>query len=123
VIPVYVVIAASAAAGVAVGFGLGYLAGARRQAPVVQPGNGIELYVGNLPYNMKDRDLARLFEKHGQVLSARIIKNKFNNRSRGYGFVEMVDQSTADHAIKAANGQEVKGRKIVVNEAKSKSRD
>lgn len=86
-------------------------------------GEGIELYAGNLSYDMNDSDLKREFEQHGPVLSARIIKNKFNDRSKGYGFVEMEGQSGADKAVKALNGKDVMGRKMVVNEARSKSRE
>ena len=86
-------------------------------------GDGIELYVGNLSYDMTDPDLEKAFQTYGKVLSARIIKNKFNDRSKGYGFVEMDNQSGADKAVKAMNGKEVMGRKLVVNEARSKSRE
>ena len=86
-------------------------------------GEGIELYVGNLSYDMTDPDLEKAFLQYGKVLSARIIKNKFNDRSKGYGFVEMDGQSGADKAVKAMNGKEIMGRKLVVNEARSKSRE
>jgi cold-inducible RNA-binding protein len=86
-------------------------------------GEGIELYVGNLSYDMTDPDLEKAFAVYGKVLSARIIKNKFNERSKGYGFVEMEGQSGADKAVKAMNGKDVQGRKLVVNEARSKSRE
>jgi len=86
-------------------------------------GKGIELYVGNLSYDMSDPDLEKAFQPFGKVLSARIIINKFNDRSKGYGFVEMDGQSSADKAVKAMHGKEVMGRKLVVNEARSKSRE
>ncbi len=117
--------------GVVVGFVAGFLVGrggasdkAVRSVAGSEPtGNGIELYVGNLSYDMTDPDLEKAFSAFGGVLSARIIKNKFNERSKGYGFVEMENQSGADKAVKAMNGKEVMGRKLVVNEARSKSRD
>ncbi|MFU8780721.1 MAG: RNA recognition motif domain-containing protein [Kiritimatiellia bacterium] len=116
--------------GVVVGFVVGYLAGrgrggsSKRVAAGSEPtGDGIELYVGNLSYDMTDPDLEKAFAVFGKVLSARIIKNKFNERSKGYGFVEMDGQSGADKAVKAMNGKEVLGRKLVVNEARSKSRE
>lgn len=86
-------------------------------------GEGIELYAGNLSYDMNDADLKREFEAFGPVISARIIKNKFNDRSKGYGFVEMGGQSAADKAVSGLNGKDVMGRKMVVNEARSKSRE
>ena len=117
--------------GVVVGFVAGFLVGrggasdkAVRSVAGSEPtGNGIELYVGNLSYDMTDPDLEKAFSAFGGVLSARIIKNKFNERSKGYGFVEMENQSGADKAVKAMNSKEVMGRKLVVNEARSKSRD
>lgn len=89
----------------------------------VPAGDGIELYVGNLSYDMSEPELLKAFEAYGEVLSARIIKNKFNDRSKGYGFVEMAIQAGADKAVKAMHGKEVMGRKLVVNEARSRSRD
>jgi RNA recognition motif-containing protein len=88
-----------------------------------EEGDGIELYVGNLSYDIGDKELMKAFAPHGKVLSARIIKNKFNNRSKGYGFVEVATSTTADKAVKAMHGKELKGRKLVVNEARSRSRD
>ncbi|OGV57690.1 MAG: hypothetical protein A2283_02890 [Lentisphaerae bacterium RIFOXYA12_FULL_48_11] len=66
--------------------------------------------------------MRKAFENYGKVASARIIKNKFNGKSRGYGFVEMPDRAQAMAAIRALNGNEIKGRRIVVNEAKSEAR-
>ena len=117
--------------GVVIGFVIGLLAGrcgksAKEHKSVAgsEPtGAGIELYVGNLSYDMTDLELEKAFQSFGKVLSARIIKNKFNDRSKGYGFVEMANQSGANKAVKAMNGKEVLGRKLVVNEARSKSRD
>lgn len=86
-------------------------------------GEGVELYVGNLSYDMTEPELKKAFGAYGDVLSVRIIKNKFNDRSKGYGFVEMDGQAAADKAVKAMSGNEVMGRKLVVNEARSKSRD
>ena len=78
----------------------------------------VELYVGNLSYDMSERELHKTFRKYGNVVSARIISNKFNGKSRGFGFVQMDDPEEIKAAIKALHGKEVKGRKIVVNEAK-----
>lgn len=76
------------------------------------------LYVGNLSYKVTDEDLGGLFAQFGQVTSAVVIKNKFNGRSKGFGFVELADDSAADKAIEELNGKEHEGRNLVVNEAR-----
>jgi RNA recognition motif-containing protein len=83
---------------------------------------GVELYVGNIPYSMNEKELARTFEQHGKVNSARVIKNRFNGKSKGFGFVEMGSKAEAEEAAQALDGSDVKGRKVVVNEAKSKAK-
>lgn len=95
----------------------------QKSSPEAFTGDGVELYVGNLSYDMTESQLKKAFAAHGNVQSVRIIKNKFNDRSKGYGFVEMADQSGANKAVKAMHGKEVMGRKLVVNEARSRSRD
>ncbi|MBN2301357.1 MAG: RNA-binding protein [Lentisphaerae bacterium] len=85
--------------------------------------NGVEVYVGNLSYDVGDKELEKMFQCYGQILSARIIRNKFNGKSKGFGFVEMVNRNEAQTALKAMNGKEMRGRKLVVNEARSKARD
>jgi hypothetical protein len=86
------------------------------------PGTGIEIYAGNLAYDLTEDDLREAFGKYGTVSDVRIITNKFNNKSKGYGFVRMPEQAEADEAIKALHGKNLKGREIVANEAKSKSK-
>ena len=86
-------------------------------------GSDVELYVGNLSYDVEDQDILKAFESYGKVVSGRIIQNRFNGKSKGYGFVEMSDRNQAMAAIRALNGKEIKGRRIVVNEAKSSQRD
>lgn len=83
----------------------------------------IEIYVGNLSYDMSESDLQETFEEFGEVASSRIIKHRMSGKSKGFGFIEMPDRSEVDAAIRALDGKEVKGRKLVVNEAKSRSRD
>jgi RNA recognition motif-containing protein len=85
-------------------------------------GELVELYVGNLPYDTNEGQLRKLVEKYGQVASARIIKNNANGKSKGFGFVEIVGQQEADDAVDALHSKDYKGRKIVVNEAKSRSK-
>jgi RNA recognition motif-containing protein len=80
-----------------------------------------ELYVGNLPYGCSERELRKMFSRHGQVVSVRLIKNRSNGKSKGFGFVEMPD-SDVPGAVKALSGKPMKGRKLVVNEAKSRAR-
>jgi RNA recognition motif-containing protein len=80
----------------------------------------MNIYVGNLSWNLKDQDLSNLFASHGEVVSAKIVLDKFTNRSKGFGFVEMANDDQAQAAIAALNGTEVDGRNIVVNESRPK---
>ncbi len=80
----------------------------------------MNIYVGNLSWNLKDQDLQNLFASHGEVTSAKIVLDKFTNRSKGFGFVEMSNDDEAQAAISALNGTEVDGRNIVVNESRPK---
>ena len=81
---------------------------------------GKKLYVGNLPYSVGDSDLQRLFEAHGSVVSAQVIIDRDTGRSKGFGFVEMGNDSEAQAAIADMNGKEVDGRSLTVNEARPK---
>ncbi|MBU8921851.1 MAG: RNA-binding protein [Bacteroidales bacterium] len=76
------------------------------------------IYVGNLPFSTTDDDLNQLFSPFGSVSSARIIKDKFTDRSRGFGFVEMDNDEEALKAIEGVNGKEIDGRALKVSEAK-----
>jgi len=77
-----------------------------------------KLYVGNLSFGTTEGDLQRLFEQAGKVVSCAIIMDKFTNKSRGFGFVEMSSQEEATKAIADFNGKEHDGRALVVNEAR-----
>lgn len=79
---------------------------------------GTRLYVGNLSFNTTEGELQRLFEQAGKVLNCTIIMDKFTNKSRGFGFVEMGSQEEANKAIAEFNGKEVNGRALTVNEAR-----
>ena len=79
----------------------------------------IEIYVGNLSYDMTDDQLLKEFEVFGKVNSARIITNRYNNRSKGFGFVHMPNRAEADAAVAALNDKEILGRKIKCNEARN----
>lgn len=80
----------------------------------------MNIYVGNLSWNLKDQDLSNLFAQHGEVSSAKIVTDKFTGRSKGFGFVEMPNDDQAQAAITALNGTDVDGRSIVVNESRPK---
>lgn len=77
----------------------------------------MNIYVGNLSWTMTDDDLSNLFTQYGSVTSAKILKDKMNGRSKGFGFVEMEDAEAAKTAIANLNETEVMGRKLIVNES------
>jgi RNA recognition motif-containing protein len=78
----------------------------------------MNIYVSNLSFNVQDEDLKEFFTPYGEVTSAKVITDKFTNRSRGFGFVEMSDDEAARKAIAELNGGVVEGRTINVTEAK-----
>ncbi|MBV4360419.1 RNA recognition motif domain-containing protein [Pinibacter aurantiacus] len=78
----------------------------------------MNMYVSNLGFSLQDEDLRKLFADYGDVSSAKIIVDKFTNKSRGFGFVEMTDNHAAQTAIKEVNGKMVDGRPIKVSEAR-----
>ena len=78
----------------------------------------MNIYVGNLSFNETESSLEEHFRAHGEVTSARIITDRESGRSRGFGFVEMADQTQAETAIAALNGANINGRNLTVNEAR-----
>ena len=78
----------------------------------------MNVYVGNLAYQVTDDDLKAAFESYGEVSSASVIKDKFTNESKGFGFVDMPRQADAETAIKELNGTDLKGRTLTVNQAR-----
>ncbi len=78
----------------------------------------MNIYVGNLPFETSEEELQVAFTEHGEVSSARIITDRMTGRSRGFGFVEMPDNSQAEAAIQALNNKDFNGRPLTVNEAK-----
>ena len=92
-----------------------------RQEPTHQPvpAGSVEIYVGNLNYDFTEDELKKLFEKHGEVSSARIVMNRYNGKSKGFGFVVMPNRAEAEKAIAAYSEMEYMGRKMRVNEAKN----
>lgn len=78
----------------------------------------MNIYISNLSYSVKDASLQELFSAFGEVSSAKVITDKFTGRSRGFGFVEMTDDTEGDKAINALNETQFEGRTISVNVAK-----
>lgn len=81
----------------------------------------MNIYVGNLPYSITEEELRETFAQFGEVASANVIMDRFTGHSKGFGFVEMPNDSEADKAIEALNGSDLKGRNIRVNQAKPRS--
>lgn len=80
----------------------------------------MNIYVGNIAYNMSDDELRTIFENYGEVESARIITDRDTGRSKGFGFVEMPNPNEASAALEALNGTEFMGRTLTANEARPK---
>ena len=97
----------------------------RREAPKFEkrhpaPADGsIEIYVGNLSYDLREETLKSAFEKYGKVNAARIITNKFNGKSKGFGFVHMPEVAEAEAAVKALDGKDLAGRPLKCNMARN----
>jgi RNA recognition motif-containing protein len=79
---------------------------------------GNKLYVGNLPYTVRDEDLQQAFGEFGAITSAKVMMERDTGRSKGFGFVEMGSDAEAQAAIAGMNGQSLGGRSITVNEAR-----
>ena len=105
-------------------FALGrYSKGSKASKKVKKTGSRcVEIYVGNLSYNVKEGDLRKIFKKYGAVQNVRIITNLQNGKSKGFGFIEMPNRGEAQRAIENLDDKDIKGRKLVINEAKSKAR-
>lgn len=82
----------------------------------------MNIFCGSLPWSLEESELRGYFEEYGEVSSARIITDKFTGRSKGFGFVEMPNDSEAQDAINNLNNSEMKGRNVVVNEAEERKR-
>ncbi len=81
----------------------------------------MNIYVGNLSFDVSEEILQKTFEAFGQVSSASIVKDKYSGQSRGFGFVEMPDQNEARNAIATLNGKDLNGRQLNVNEARPRT--
>lgn len=82
----------------------------------------MNIYVGNLSYKVTDQELKKVFEEFGDVASARVIKDRETGRSKGFGFVEMMNDDEAQAAIDELDGAEINGRAVKVNKARSKEK-
>ena len=78
-----------------------------------------KLYVGNLPWNFNNNQLLDIFKPYGKVVSAKVVTDRESGKSRGFGFVEMENDIDVNAAIRALNGSELNGRKLVVAAAKA----
>ncbi|KPL17590.1 MAG: RNA-binding protein [Bacteroides sp. SM1_62] len=78
----------------------------------------MNIYVGNLNYNLSEDELEKVFSPYGEVTSVKIIRDKYTDQSKGFGFIEMTDDADAQKAIDELNGTEVKGRELRVNQAR-----
>jgi RNA recognition motif-containing protein len=81
----------------------------------------MNIYAGSLSRDVSEDDLRQAFQAFGEVATVSIIKDKFSGESKGFGFVEMPDKAAAESAITGLNGKELKGRSIVVNEARPRT--
>lgn len=78
----------------------------------------MRIFVGNLSYQTQSEDLEAAFRPYGDVVEATVVMDRVSGRSKGFGFVEMTDQSQAEAAISGLNGKEMEGRALTVNEAR-----
>ena len=78
----------------------------------------MNIYVGNLNYNLSEDELEKVFTPYGEIVSVKIIRDKYTDQSKGFGFVEMTNDAEAQKAIDELNGTEVKGRELRVNQAR-----
>jgi len=81
----------------------------------------VQIYVGNLNYRMTEDALRELFEPYGEVVSVKVVKDRFSGRSKGFGFVEMASKDEGETAIQKLNDSEVEGRNIRVNFARPRN--
>ncbi len=78
----------------------------------------MNIYAGNLNYSLSEEDLEKVFSEYGEVTSVKIIRDKYTDQSKGFGFIEMTDDAAAQKAIDELNGSEVKGRELRINQAR-----
>ncbi len=83
----------------------------------------MNIYVGNLSYDVTDEMIRKAFESFGEVTSAKVIKDRYSGQSRGFGFVEMPEQSQAQAAIGSLQGKDLQGKQLSVSEARPRTGD
>jgi RNA recognition motif-containing protein len=83
----------------------------------------MNIYIGNLSKDVSDEDLQALFSEYGEITSVKIIRDLFSGESKGFGFVEMPGSTESQKAIDELNNKELKGKNIIVNEARPKNKD
>ena len=81
---------------------------------------GTKIYVGNLPFSFKEKELREAFSQFGEVTEAVVISDRYSGRSKGFGFVTCVEEESAKKAVNEMNGKELDGREIKVNEARDR---
>ncbi len=84
----------------------------------VQTKKKMDIYIGNLPYDIEEQTLNAKFAEHGKVDNVKIVMDRYSGRSKGFGFVSMSDWKEAQNAIKALDGETIEGRPLKVNQAK-----
>jgi RNA recognition motif-containing protein len=82
----------------------------------------MNIYIGNLHYNVNEEELIEIFKEYGEVMSVTIITDKYTGRSKGFGFIEMLNDEEAKKAIDNLNSTEIRGRKVIVNLAKERGK-
>ncbi len=80
----------------------------------------MNLYIGNLHYNVNEEELKEIFKKFGEIMSVRIITDNQTGRSKGFGFIEMIKEEEARVAIENLDGTEIRGRRVKVNQARER---
>lgn len=80
----------------------------------------MNIYIGQLPYSVKEDELREIFSEFGEIASLKLVKDRFSGQSKGFGFIDMPNNSEADQAIKALNKSMLQGREIKVNQAEEK---
>jgi len=83
----------------------------------------MNIYVGNIAYTVTEESLKALFEKYGEVVSVKLITDKFTGNPRGFGFVKMATKEEATNAVEELNGTDFEGRKLIVNKARPRTND
>ena len=80
----------------------------------------MNIYIGQLPYSVKENELREIFSEYGEIASLKLVKDRFSGQSKGFGFIEMPNNSEADKAIKALNKSLLQGKEIKVNQAQER---